>query len=99
MSNIHKITKKEVENLLESRFDNLLSLKDLPHPSTFKDMDKSVKRIANAIEKNEKITLVGDYDVDGVISTSIVIKFFEELGIKLKWIIPNRFIDGYGLSV
>ena len=99
MSNIHKITKKEIENLLSSRFDDLLSLKDLPHPSTFKDMDKSVSRIANAIKNNEKITLVGDYDVDGVISTSLVIKFFEELGIKLKWIIPNRFTDGYGLSV
>ena len=47
----------------------------------------------------EKITIVGDYDVDGIVSTTIMIDFFNSLGIKVDYIIPNRFEHGYGLSV
>lgn len=98
MSN-NKITKQDISHLLASRFSDFLSLKDLPNPSTFKDMDRAVARIIQAITNKEKIVLIGDYDVDGVISTSIMIMFFRELGVELEWIIPNRFKDGYGLSL
>ena len=61
-------------------------------------MDRATDRIIEAIKKKEKIVLIGDYDVDGVISTSIMKIFFKFIGVKLDWIIPNRFKDGYGLS-
>ena len=95
-----KLTLKALESILSSRFEEgFLSLKDLPHPSTFKDMDRATKRIVKAIKSKEKITLIGDYDVDGVVSTTIMKLFFEEINYPLEWIIPNRFNDGYGLSV
>ena len=85
---------------LKNRFtkDGFLSLKDLPHPSTLKDMNKATNRIIEAIKTNQKIVLIGDYDVDGVVSTTIMKMFFDNIGIELKTIIPNRFRDGYGLS-
>ncbi|WP_457607397.1 single-stranded-DNA-specific exonuclease RecJ [Nitratifractor sp.] len=85
--------------ILHERFDgSFLSLGDLPDPYVFKDMERAVERIARAIEKGERIVLIGDYDVDGVSSTSIMRLFFEEIDAPLEWIIPNRFRDGYGLS-
>ncbi len=94
------ITYSSLSDLLQNRFseEGFLTLKDLPNPSLFKDMDRAVERIVKAIKENEKIVLIGDYDVDGVVSTTLMILFFEEIGIDLQWIIPNRFKDGYGLS-
>ena len=94
-----KITLKALETLLQNRFkEGFLSLKDLPQPSTFKDMDKATARIVQAIHNKEKITIIGDYDVDGVTSTTLMKLFFEEIDYPIEWIIPNRFKDGYGLS-
>jgi len=88
-----------VEARLKERFDDtFLRLGDLPDPSRFKDMDRAVERIALAIEKSERIVLVGDYDVDGVSATAIMRRFFQQIDVPLEWIIPNRFRDGYGLS-
>jgi len=94
-----KLTLQALDDLLQNRFkEGFLSLKDLPQPSTFKDMDKATKRIVSAIKNKEKITIVGDYDVDGVTSTTLMKLFFEEIDYPIEWIIPNRFRDGYGLS-
>ena len=96
-----KLTLEEIEQYLKKRFEEsggLLNLSNLPHPSTFKDMDKACKRIVAAINNKEKIIIVGDYDVDGVISTTILSDFFESINIDVKWFIPNRFEHGYGLS-
>ena len=94
-----KLTLSALEILLNRRFkEGFLSLKDLPHPSTFKDMDRATERIADAIKNREKITIIGDYDVDGVTSTTLMKLFFDEIGYPVEWIIPNRFKDGYGLS-
>ncbi|MEA2048623.1 MAG: single-stranded-DNA-specific exonuclease RecJ [Campylobacterota bacterium] len=94
-----KLTLYVLETLLKQRFsEGFLSLKDLPHPSTFKDMDKATTRIVQAIKNREKITIIGDYDVDGVTSTTLMKLFFEEINYPIEWIIPNRFRDGYGLS-
>jgi len=96
---IKHLTLTALETLLRSRFkEGFLSLKDLPQPSTFKDMDKATNRIVKAIHNKEKITIIGDYDVDGVTSTTLMKLFFEEIGYPIEWIIPNRFRDGYGLS-
>ncbi len=95
-----KINPQIIEKHLQSRFieEGFLSLADLPKPSTFKDMDKATQRIVQAIHQSEKIILIGDYDVDGITSTSLMKMFFNDIGVELEWIIPNRFTDGYGLS-
>ena len=93
------LTYQALEILLKNRFEEgFLSLKDLPQPSAFKDMDKATERIVSAIKNREKITIIGDYDVDGVTSTSLMKLFFEEIEYPIEWVIPNRFKDGYGLS-
>jgi len=93
------LTLTGLETLLTQRFEEgFLSLRDLPQPSLFKDMDKATERIASAIKNREKITIIGDYDVDGVTSTTLMKLFFDEISYPIEWIIPNRFRDGYGLS-
>ncbi len=96
---VQPLTLTGLETLLNKRFgEGFLSLRDLPQPSLFKDMDKATERIVSAIQNREKITIIGDYDVDGVISTTLMKLFFDEIDYRIEWIIPNRFRDGYGLS-
>ena len=92
------LTLQKIESLLSQRIDKELSLQDLPHPNTLYGVNKATQRIADAIKRGEKIALVGDYDVDGVVATAIVAEFFEAIGYPLTVIIPNRFNDGYGIS-
>lgn len=97
---VQKLNLNDIDLTLSSRFEEgFLSLKDLPSPSLFKDMTKAVKRIALALKRDEKIVIIGDYDVDGVISTTIFKSFFDSIGANVDWLVPNRFNDGYGLSV
>ena len=95
-----KITKQRLFEILSSRHLNnpYSKLASIPTPNNFKDINIATKRVKKAIENGEKITIVGDYDVDGVVSTTIMLEFFEDLGIKVDYIIPNRFEHGYGLS-
>ena len=80
------------------RFESEKKLSEIPNPSLLHDATKAAKRIAKAIKNNEKITLVGDYDVDGVSSTAIMADFFRQIPYPLEAIIPNRFHDGYGVN-
>ena len=93
------LTKSDIFKTLYNRFNGeFLTLKDLPHPHTFKDMKKAARRVANAIINRQKIALIGDYDVDGVSATTIIRELFSQINYPLEWIIPNRFSDGYGIS-
>ncbi len=93
------LDKQRIVDILEHRVgDTLSKLSDIPHPSQLHDAQKAAKRIAKAIQNNERITLVGDYDVDGVTSTAICILFFRTIGYPLHAVVPNRFTDGYGVS-
>ena len=65
-------------------------------PFLFKDMDKAVARINEAIEKGEKIRIFGDYDADGVTSTTVMMTTLNKLGAHVDFYIPNRFTEGYG---
>ncbi len=95
----NKLDKKAIEKILSSRLgDKEYSLKDIPNPSLLKDVKKASQRVVKAIQNNEKITVVGDYDVDGVTSTSIAKLFFQDINYPLECIIPNRFTDGYGVN-
>ena len=67
----------------------------LPDPSCLKDMDKASKRLAEAVINGEKIGIIGDYDVDGATSTSVMKRFLTELDIVTKVHIPSRD-EGYG---
>lgn len=97
---MQKVTKQRLFELLLARHkDNpYAKLSDIPNPFLLKDIKKAVERIKIAILNNEPITIVGDYDVDGVVSTTIMVDFFNKVGYKIKHIIPNRFEHGYGLS-
>lgn len=73
----------------------ITSLRD---PFLLKDMDRAVARINQAMDKGEKICIYGDYDVDGVSSTSILSLYFESIGYPVDFYIPNRLDEGYGLN-
>lgn len=68
----------------------------LHDPFALHDMDKAVARILEAIEQNQKITIYGDYDVDGLTSSSIMLETLQSLGAEPDVFIPDRFTDGYG---
>lgn len=74
------------------------TLDDLNDPFLLKDMNLAVKRIAKAVENKEKILIYGDYDVDGVTSTSVLYKFLKSQNAWVDYYIPNRFEEGYGFS-
>lgn len=83
----------------QTDIEHLLSKEELFHdPMLLSDMEKAVSRIHKAIENSEKILVYGDYDADGVTSTTILVKTLESLGAQVGWYIPNRFTEGYGPS-
>ena len=65
-------------------------------PFLLKDMDKAVARINEAVETQEPILVFGDYDADGVSSTTVMMKALLEIGANADYYIPNRFTEGYG---
>ncbi|MFE4897734.1 single-stranded-DNA-specific exonuclease RecJ [Peribacillus butanolivorans] len=65
-------------------------------PFLLKDMDKAVYRIKEAIQNGEKIRVFGDYDADGVTSTTVMMTTLTRLGADVDFYIPNRFTEGYG---
>ncbi len=73
-------------------------LSGLPDPFSMKGMEEAVVRIVAAIEAGERVCVWGDYDVDGVTSSSQLIWFFRTLGLQLEYLVPDRFADGYGLN-
>ncbi len=70
----------------------------LMHPNAFTDMSKAVKRIIKAIDEKENILIYGDFDADGVTSTSVLLKTFQYLGAQVDFYIPNRESEGHGLN-
>jgi single-stranded-DNA-specific exonuclease len=70
----------------------------LPDPSLFRDMDAAAYRIAQAVIAGEKITIYGDYDVDGATSSALLIRLLRELGVEADYYIPDRLLEGYGPS-
>ena len=70
----------------------------LTHPNAFTDMSKAVSRIVKAIDEKENILIYGDFDADGVTSTSLLLKTFRFLGAQVDFYIPNRETEGHGLN-
>jgi len=67
-------------------------------PFQMRDMKDAIERIREAIEKSEPIAIYGDYDVDGVTSTALLVDVLTSLGADVSGYIPNRFDEGYGLN-
>ena len=70
----------------------------LPDPLSLKDMDRAVARLKHALAHKEKITIFGDYDVDGATSTSLLVKYLRQVGGNVNFYIPDRLKEGYGPS-
>ena len=70
----------------------------LPDPSLFRDMDTAAERLARAVTSNEKVTIYGDYDVDGATSAALLILVLRDLGLEAGYYIPDRLLEGYGPS-
>ncbi|AZR73328.1 single-stranded-DNA-specific exonuclease RecJ [Anoxybacter fermentans] len=68
------------------------------NPFDFPDMDKAVELILNAVKKKKKICVYGDYDVDGVTATAILVTLLKKLDANVSYHIPNRFTEGYGMN-
>ena len=82
----------EIEVFLNPKRNNFYD------PFLMPDMEKAVERIIKAIENKEKVLIYGDYDVDGITSTTVLKKFLEKLGMTVDYHIPNRLKEGYGLN-
>lgn len=70
----------------------------MPDPSVLTDMDAAATVIADSVLRHEKIAIYGDYDVDGITSTAIFIKYLRDLGADVIWHLPTREGEGYGLN-
>ncbi|MBA3074814.1 MAG: single-stranded-DNA-specific exonuclease RecJ, partial [Anaerolineae bacterium] len=68
-------------------------------PFLLLDMDRTVERLLQAIDQREGIVVYGDYDVDGVSATALMVKVLQKLDAKVYRFIPNRFDEGYGLNI
>jgi single-stranded-DNA-specific exonuclease len=67
-------------------------------PAAFEGMEQVVEQVWAAIAAGRRITVHGDFDVDGVCATTVMVRTLRELGADCDWFIPNRLEDGYGLS-
>lgn len=85
-------THSEIERFLEPRLEHMHS------PFLLPDMDAVIKRLVEAKEKKEKVLVYGDYDVDGITGTALLVRILKKLGYNVDFYIPHRLREGYGLS-
>ncbi len=74
------------------------SLKDLHEPGLLRGMEAAVERLVTALRRQESVAIWGDYDVDGVTSTSLLKLFLQRIGLLCAFHIPSRVEEGYGLN-
>lgn len=82
----------------EEAFEEYLNPKTLHNPMLLNGMEELVSRVKLAKQLNDKVLIFGDYDVDGVSATAIMLKALKQFGINADFYLPNRYIDGYGLT-
>ncbi|PHU35952.1 single-stranded-DNA-specific exonuclease RecJ [Pseudobutyrivibrio ruminis] len=85
-------TYEEMEEYLHPTLDNF------PDPHLFADMDEACGLLMDAIDEGVKIRVVGDYDVDGIMSTYILTSAIKEVGGDVDYAVPHRMVDGYGIN-
>jgi single-stranded-DNA-specific exonuclease len=93
------LCQRNIETFEEAKMFFRPSLDDLYDPFLMKDMDLAVRRIEEAISKDESILIYGDYDVDGTTSVSLLYSYLSTLTPKIATYIPDRYDEGYGVSL
>lgn len=101
------LDEKIVEILFNRGYKTQEEIYNFLHPETFKpqspyDLDgleEAVRKIKNAISSKKRILIFGDYDVDGISATTVLLKTLKTLGVKANYFLPNRYTDGYGLTI
>ena len=92
LANRNIINEKDIKQFLSP------TRKDFHDPFLIHDMEKAVERIIEAIKKQEKVTIYGDYDVDGITSITVLKRYLSDRGLEVETYIPNRLNEGYGLN-
>lgn len=93
------LAQRGIKSFEEARTFFRPNYSQLHDPFLMKDMDKAVARIQKAIKLKEKILVYGDYDVDGTTAVALVYSFLKKIGAQLDFYIPDRYAEGYGISV
>ncbi|WP_345954512.1 single-stranded-DNA-specific exonuclease RecJ [Mucilaginibacter sp. PAMB04168] len=92
------LLQRGVTNFQDARYFFRPDLRHLHDPFLMMDMEKAITRIEQAITRNEKILIFGDYDVDGTTAVTLVYSFFCKRYTNLEYYIPDRYTEGYGIS-
>ncbi|MBR1944619.1 MAG: single-stranded-DNA-specific exonuclease RecJ [Alphaproteobacteria bacterium] len=96
-----------IQVLVNRGFDNIEAINEflncklkntIPDPLLILDMEKAVLRISNAILNNEQVVIFGDYDVDGMTSTTLLLKALQFYGLQPQFVLPNRLKGAYGIT-
>ncbi|HEY4770511.1 MAG TPA: single-stranded-DNA-specific exonuclease RecJ, partial [Myxococcales bacterium] len=82
----------QAERFLDPRFEHL------PNPFELKGIDAAVSRLQRALAQGERVCVYGDYDVDGVTSTALLVSVLRKLGGNVEFYVPHRLVEGYGLN-
>jgi len=82
----------QAERFLAPRFEHL------PNPFGLKGIEPAVARLQRALSRGERICVYGDYDVDGVTSTALLVSVLRKLGGNVEFYVPHRLVEGYGLN-
>jgi single-stranded-DNA-specific exonuclease len=93
------LVKQGIRNKEEAHFFFNPKYDDLHNPMLMKNMEQSVVRINEAIDKNQKITIFCDYDVDGTSACSILFLYFMSINVNIDYYTPDRNNDGYGMNL
>ncbi len=92
------LVNRGVENFEEAKRFFRPDLASLHDPFLMQDMDVAIARIERAIGNNEKVLIYGDYDVDGTTAVAVVYSFFRQFHSRLEYYLPDRYVEGYGIS-
>ena len=106
ISKKYNISPMVVDLLVSRGYDSFEKIESFLNPSEelfydpflLRGMHSLVKRVKKAMDTNEKVLIFGDYDVDGVSASAILIKYFSSKQFYVDYFLPNRYIDGYGLT-
>lgn len=101
-----QINKKLINYLIDCGYKTNEGIEAFLNPTSdcfcdaflFEDMQAVVNKIKAAVENNKRILIFGDYDVDGIGATAIMVKYFESINYRVDYYLPSRYEDGYGLS-
>jgi len=93
------LVQRGIETAAEARKFFRPQLQDLHDPFLMKDMDVAVERLNRAMGRKERILIYGDYDVDGTTAVALVYKFIQQFYSNIDYYIPDRYNEGYGVSV